>query len=67
MFFFKIQKNMGLEEIINKIKKVIKKIIKNFAKKIKNNIFKTLIIKLLTKNISHIKEKLLHNKIKLLK
>jgi len=58
MFFFKIQKNMGLEEIINKIKKVIKKIInkvkkiiKKFIKKIKK------IIKKIKKNIKRKKIK----------
>lgn len=52
--------NYGLENLVNEI-------INDFPRELQNNKFKILITKLLTVNISCIKEKLLHNKIKLLK
>ena len=60
------------KELINKIESyglenLVNEIINDFPQILEKNMFKILITKLLTVNISLIKEKLLHNKIKLLK
>lgn len=61
-----------MEEMINKIdfyglENIIDEIINNFPKKLQNTEFKKLVFRLLTINMSYIKENLLHNKIKMLK
>ena len=61
-----------MKELINKIdsyglENLVNEIINDFPQILEKNMFKILITKLLTVNISLIKEKLLHNKIKLLK